>query len=56
MEKWCDKDKKMKKQLNKNLISLIRTSIYPQTTQPSSPAWKIPIYLKCFVFSMWDIF
>ena len=46
----------MKKQLNKNLSSLIRTSIYPQTTQPSSPAWKRPIYLICFVSSMWDIF
>ena len=42
--------KKMKKQLNNNLSSLIRTSIYPQTTQPSSPSWKRPIYLKFFVF------
>ena len=42
--------KKMKKQLNNNLSSLIRTSVYPQTTQPSSPSWKRPIYLKFFVF------
>ena len=56
MEKWCDKDKKMKKQLNKNLSSLIKTSSIHQTTQPSSPAWKRPIYLKFFVLPMWVIF
>ena len=42
----------MKKQLNKNLSCIIRTSSIRQTTQPSSPAWKRPIYLKFFVFPM----
>ena len=44
--------KKIKKQLNKNLSCIIRTSSIRQTTQPSSPAWKRPIYLKFFVFPM----
>ena len=44
--------KKMKKQLNKNLSCIIRTSSIRQTTQPSSPAWKRPIYLNFFVFPM----
>ena len=44
--------KKIKKQLNKNLSCIIRTSSIRQTTQPSSPAWKRPIYLKFFVFRM----
>ena len=48
--------KKMKKQLNKNLSCLIRTSSIRQTTRPSSPAWKRPIYLKFFVFPMQVIF
>ena len=59
MEKWCEKAtilKKMKMQLNKNPSCLNTTASFRQTTPPSSPAWKRPIYLKFLVLPMWVIF